>query len=85
MNHRLLLLLTLVATACGHPRQLQQDHGRAYTTAMAVQADLDRPGAAEAAYTISGEEGIALRARAVESTTDQESGETEATSSIAVQ
>lgn len=85
MKHRLLLLLPLAAVACGHPRQLQYDHGRAFQAAMATQADLDRPAAAESAYPITGIEGMELRARATESATDQESGEAEATEKIGVQ
>jgi len=85
MTHRLLLVLTLPAVACGHPRQLQYDHGRAFEATLAAQADLDRPGAEDAAYALTGEEGMALRALATQSATDQESGETEATASIGVQ
>ena len=85
MKHRMLLLLPLAAVACGHPRQLQYDHGRAFEAALATQADLDRPAAADAAYALSGVEGMELRARATESATDQESGEAESTAQIAVQ
>jgi hypothetical protein len=85
MNNRLLLLLPLAAVACGHPRQLQYDHGRSFQASLATQSDLDRPAAAESAYAITGVEGMELRARATESATDKESGDAEATAKIAVQ
>ena len=85
MNNRLLLLLPLAAVACGHPRQLQYDHGRSFQASLATQSDRDRPAAAESAYAITGVEGMELRARATESATDKESGDAEATAKIAVQ
>ena len=85
MTHRALVLLLPVAlSACGHPRQLQYDFGRSYQAALATQADLARPNAADAAYALSGIEGIALRTLATESSTDEESANPEATKTIAV-
>jgi hypothetical protein len=70
-----LLLLPLGACASGH--HLQYDHGRAYEAALAAQADLMRPAAADGAYPLTGFEGLALRQRATEDATDQESGKAE--------
>lgn len=80
----LVLLLPFVLAACGHPRQLQYDYGRSYEASLATQADLARPSAADAAYALSGVEGIALRTLATKSSTDEESANPEATKTIAV-
>jgi hypothetical protein len=76
------LFAGLALAGCGHPRQLQYDYGRAYEQALATQADLDRPTAADAAYELTGIEGIELRKRATETTTDAESGDPEAVKTI---
>ncbi len=76
---RILLATVGIAalTACGSPRHLQYDHGRAFTEALTAQTDLTRPSAANATPGISGNEAEAIRLRAVESATDEESGESE--------
>jgi hypothetical protein len=79
------LILPFVLAACGHPRQLQYDFGRAYEASLATQSDLARPNAADAAYPLSGVEGIALRTLATESSTDQESANPDSVKNIAVQ
>ncbi|MBL8618422.1 MAG: hypothetical protein JNM72_22600 [Deltaproteobacteria bacterium] len=81
--HHLLPALVLAA-GCAQ-KNLQYDFGRAYTTAMIVQADRGRPSAADAAYPLTGPEGVQLRMRVTESTTDEESGEAEATRKVSVQ
>jgi len=80
-----LALVALVAPGCLGHSQLQYDVGRAYEAAFAAQANLGRPSAADAAYGLSGEEGLELRARVTETATDTESGEAEAIKRIAVQ
>ncbi|MEL6346034.1 MAG: hypothetical protein AAFV53_23185 [Myxococcota bacterium] len=59
---------------CGQPLHLQYDHGRAFYTTKMIQADLDRPSAQGGAYALSGDEGIALRQRVIEESTDAETG-----------
>lgn len=81
--HHVLVLLALGA-GCGQ-RNLQYDFGRSYTAAMITQADRGRPSAADAAYPLNGNEGVQLRLRVTESTTDEESGEAEATRKVGVQ
>ncbi|MCB9743163.1 MAG: hypothetical protein H6741_14085 [Alphaproteobacteria bacterium] len=77
------LTLTLAAlaalTACAHPEHLQYDHGNSYEAAFSTQADLTRESVEDAVYELNGVEGIEIRARAAESTTDQESGKSEVT------
>ncbi len=64
-------LLLAALCACSGPLK-QYDHGRAYTEAFDTQSDLDRESAQDDAYPLSGEEGIELRARASEASTDAE-------------
>ncbi len=52
--------LLAAALGCSTPHHLQHDHGRAFQDAMAIQADLSRPSVAQAVYTLSGEEALAL-------------------------
>lgn len=78
MTRIVLVLASLAAlTACGQPTHLQYDYGRAYTAAFDAQADRTRPSAANAVYELNGTEGLEIRARAQENTTDAESGEAE--------
>lgn len=72
-------------TGCAQPVHQQYDFGRAYTEAMQVQADLSRPGYDEATYALSGTEGLELRQRVTEESTDTESGTTETTQSFTIQ
>lgn len=71
--------LSLIAalTACGEPAHLQYDYSRSYEAAFSAQADRTRPAAANAIYELNGVEGLEIRARAQENTTDAESGEAE--------
>ena len=52
---------------------------------MALQADLTRESVSELDYVLSGVEALELRQRALESATDEESGEAETTSSFLVE
>ena len=87
MTRSAIVLSGLVATlaGCGQPAHLQYDFGRAYTDAMHTQADLGRSSVASSAYPLSGFEGIELRTRVTEESTDAESGQAETTASISVQ
>lgn len=64
----------LFVTACGEPAHLQRTYGQAYAEAFTQQADLDRPAAKDAGYALTGEEGLALRERVAEATSDAEQG-----------
>jgi hypothetical protein len=81
--NRSILMLTLLAgglaalTACGSPRHLQYDFGRAYTMAFTAQADLTRPSVANKQYPLYGIEGAKIRILVQEATTEQESGTSE--------
>ena len=79
------ILLLAVGLGCTQPLHLQYDYGRAFTESMAIQADLTRESVAESGYALSGDEGLELRQRVFEMSTDEESGETETTSSISVE
>ncbi len=79
------ILLLAVGLGCTQPLHLQYDYGRAFTESMAIQADLTRESVAESGYALSGDEGLELRQRVFEKSTDEESGETETTSSISVE
>lgn len=70
---------------CAQPTHLQPDFGSAYTQAMATQADLQRSSVADSDYAISGDEGLALRQRVTEESTDTESGQAEVTQSFTVE
>lgn len=71
----LVFSLLLSLTGCATRATLQYDHGRAYAETFTRQADLGRATAARAAYPLTGEEGLALRQRVEEATTDEEKGE----------
>lgn len=70
MTRSLILLPLLVA--CGEPARLQYDWSRAYTEAMTRQTDLSRQSAADAAYPLEGAEGLEIRVRVLEVSTDAE-------------
>jgi hypothetical protein len=78
MNRSTLITVAggLFVSACAEPAHLQRTHGEAYGEAFTQQADLTRPAATEAGTPLTGEEGLALRQRVVESTSDAEKGET---------
>lgn len=79
MTRIIAAIALLSLSACAQPSHLQYDYGRAYTAAFRTQTDLGRASVAKADYRLSGEEGLALRKEVVEKTTDEESGEIEAT------
>lgn len=68
-----------LAAACGEPLHLGYDFGRSYTQAVTSQADLTRPAAAALEMPLEGVEAQAIRLQAIESSSDEESGEAEAT------
>ncbi|RME21407.1 MAG: hypothetical protein D6798_18205 [Deltaproteobacteria bacterium] len=79
MNRLLLAVIGGAAIAgCGHPKNLQASFGRCYEQTMALQADRGRPTVSDADYPLTGFEGLELRMRVTEESTDQESGEVEA-------
>lgn len=75
----------LLFAGCGQPKHLQTNYGEAYESSMAIQADLGRPTVADAAYPLTGFEGLELRLRVTEESTDAESGEAEAVQKIDVE
>lgn len=77
MSRSHLTLGLLLAAGCGQPTHLQYDFGRSYVDALSAQADLGRPSVADAAYPLSGAEGIKLREIVVKESTDDESGQAE--------
>lgn len=64
-------------TACGSPRHLQYDFGRAYTQAFTAQADLTRPSVANKQYPLYGIEGVKIRILVQEATTAKETGQSQ--------
>ncbi|NCG22395.1 MAG: hypothetical protein GWP91_25545 [Rhodobacterales bacterium] len=72
-----LLAVVGTASACTAPLHLTYDYGRAYTESIVAQADLTRPSAAEAHYSLYGAEAVDIRIRVQEEATDTESGQTE--------
>ncbi len=79
MNRVLLAVLGSAALAgCGHPKNLQASFAQCYEETMALQADRGRPTVSDADYPLTGFEGLELRMRVTEESTDQESGEVEA-------
>ncbi len=78
-------LALLGLAGCASPTHLQYDFGRAYTDTLAIQSDLQRASAAGDAYPFGGIEGLELRQRVTEETTDAESGTAEYVDSFDVQ
>ncbi len=72
-----LLSILAASSACTSPLHLTYDYGRAYTESIVAQADLTRPSAAEAHYSLYGVEAVNIRLRVQDEATDSESGETE--------
>lgn len=84
MTRFVLASLAIAAlTACGTPQHMQYDYSRSYETAFSAQADRSRPGAAAAIYELNGVEGLEIRARAQEETTNTESGDAEYVDEVA--
>lgn len=59
---------------CGEPTHMQYDFGRCYAEAFAIQSDLSRTSAEGMQYPLTGVEGLEVRARVEEATTDTEEG-----------
>ncbi len=85
MTRPLFAASLLGLAGCSAKAHLQYDHGRAYLATTAAQADRTRTTATDGAYALTGDEGLELRQRVVESATDAESGKAEAVDSIRVQ
>jgi hypothetical protein len=75
MKHAPILLFVL-AGCSGHTMHHQYDHGRAYSEAFEQQADTSRESAQGYEFELSGTEGLELRARVVEATTDEADSDT---------
>lgn len=82
---RPLILIALALSGCAHPRLLQESHGSAFEASMALQADRGRPTVANAAYSLTGEEGLLVRKMVTDQTTEEKSGEIEAVDSFKVE
>jgi hypothetical protein len=72
MRHATLSLALLLASGCGAGLHHQYDHGRAYQQAFDQQADIERESVQDADFELTGIEGLFLRLRVYESTTDAE-------------
>jgi len=70
----MILLSATVLGGCTEPLRLQYDHGRAYAEAFSRQADLTRASVSSDVYVLTGTEGLELRKRVEEATTDTETG-----------
>ena len=70
-----LVILSVLAAGCGYQAH-QYDHRRAYEEAFATQADLTRESVQGQEYELSGTEGVALRARVEEATTEKKEQDT---------
>ena len=64
------------------PKHLTYDHGRSYHEAFDTQTDLTRPSVKDAIYPLSGAEALLIRKAVEEKSTDEESGEAEATDTL---
>lgn len=86
MRTTLILLAAGAAlSGCAHHQFMQPGHSETFNEVMAVQADLGRPTVANAAYPLTGFEGLELRQRVTEQSTDTESGDPEAVDQITVE
>lgn len=77
-----MIVLLALLTGCAQPTHLQYDFGRAYMEAASTQANLDRPSAARAVYSLSGTEGEQLRKNVEKETTEEKSGKAETAADI---
>lgn len=75
----LALIAAVGIAGCAQPLHLQYDFGRAYSDSLAVQANLDRPTAAEATYPLTGAEAMLIRENVVKANSAEKSGKVEAT------
>jgi hypothetical protein len=78
MTRVLPVLLVFLVSGCIRPARLQYDYGRSFTEAMNSQSDLTRADAKGGGYTLAGHEGVLLRMRVIEESTDVETGTTQA-------
>lgn len=81
----LILPAGLLLAGCGQPKHLNTGYGETFQAVIDIQSDLGRPTVADAAYPLTGFEGIELRLRVTEESTDAESGELEAVQSFEVE
>ena len=75
MSRLILIPLAALVVACGSPRYLQYDYGRAFTAATSAQADLTRASVQDVEYPLAGLEAEAIRLRVQEAVTEQKTGE----------
>jgi hypothetical protein len=78
MNERITIWVAggLFVAGCAEPAHLQRSYGASTHQAFTTQADLERPSVAEHATALTGEEGLALRQRVAEATSDEATGQT---------
>ncbi len=69
----MLVAFSLLFVACASPAHLQKDFGFSYTSAFWTQADIDRPGAVDSVYSLTGVEALEIRAQAEAKATDEAS------------
>lgn len=75
----------VLGAGCGSPKHLQYSFGESTAATLEIQADRGRPTVTDAAYPLTGFEGLELRMRVTEESTDEESGEVEAVESFTVE
>ena len=81
MTQRLSVIVLLAATACAPRTSLRPDFGESYAETFQAQTDLNRGTLTAPAYALSGEEGLALRARLAEEASDAETNDSDFSSS----
>jgi hypothetical protein len=69
-----LVLSGVLLGACGSPKHLGYDYGRAVTQAVTMQTDLTRPSVAAGGHPLNGVEAEAIRIQVNKESSDQESG-----------
>ena len=69
-----LVLSGLLLGACGSPRHLGYDFGRAMVEAATLQTDLTRPSVAAGGHPLNGVEAEAIRIQVNNESSDQETG-----------
>ena len=75
----------VLGAGCGSPKHLQDSFGQASAAAWEIQADRGRPTVTDGAYPLTGFEGLELRMRVTEESTDEESGQAEAVETFGVE
>jgi hypothetical protein len=79
------VLAIMALTACGEPYHLQSDFANSYVQATQTQADRGRASVAASEYPLTGFEGLELRLRVTEASSDAETAEAEAVQSFEVE